>query len=345
MKNNNIPHSRPTIGQEEIEAVSEVIRSGHIAQGEKVKQFEEELARFVGVKGVVATSSGTSALHLGLVAMGTGPGDEVILPSYVCTAPLNAVYQTGAAPALCDIEKESFNISAEGIEDARSEKTKAVIVPHMFGSPADLEKIESVGIEVIEDCAQAIGSKYGNRQAGSIGRFSIMSFYANKVMACGEGGALLSNDERLLKVARDRRDYDEKEDYRVRFNYKMTDMQAAMGLVQLQKLPDMIARRKEIAARYDEAFKELDLVLPKGEFDHIYYRYVARLKNDVDEKLSAIKEKGVACAKPVFKPLHRYLEMRSGFRNTDEIYSTALSIPIYPSLTDDEITRVIKAFV
>ena len=289
MGKNIIPHSRPTLGEEEIEAVSTVVRSRHIAQGEKVKEFEEELARFIGVKGAVATSSGTAALHLGMVTMGLGEGDEVILPSFVCTAPLNAVYQVGAAPALCDIELESFNISLEGIDDARSDKTKAVIVPHMFGSPADLERIEATGIPVIEDCAQSIGAMYGEKRVGSIGRFSIMSFYANKMMACGEGGAILSDDERLLKAARDRRDYDEKEDYRLRYNYKMTDMQAAMGVVQLKKLPGMIERRKEIAANYDDALRDSGLILPQGEFDHIYYRYAIRTEGDVQQIISSRK--------------------------------------------------------
>jgi dTDP-4-amino-4,6-dideoxygalactose transaminase len=337
-----IPHSRPTLGEEEALAVAEVVRSGYISQGDKVREFEEELARFIGVKGAVATNSGSSALHLGLLAMGISPGDEVLIPSYVCSALLNTVYQVGASPNLCDIESESFNISCESIEDSRTEDTKAVIVPHMFGSPADLEKIEKLGIPIIEDCAQSIGAKYGDKRVGSIGRFSILSFYACKMMACGEGGALLSDDEEILRIARDRRDYDEKEHYKVRYNYKMSDIQAALGLVQLKKLPDLVQKRKEIALRYNGAFSDMDLELPKGEFDHVYYRYVVKARNDVSEIISKIKEKGVMAERPVFKPLHRYLELRSGFKNTDRVYSTALSIPIYPSLTEEEQKQVIE---
>ncbi len=342
MDDHIIQHSKPTLCGEEVDALSLVIKSGHIAQGDKVEEFEDALARFAGVKGAVALSSGTAALHLGLLAMGVSSRDEVLLPSYVCTAPLNAVHYTNGRPRLCDIELESFNISLESIEEAGTEDTKAVIVPHMFGNTADLERIEEAGIAVIEDCAQSVGAMYGEVRTGSFGRFSIMSFYATKMMACGEGGALLSNDEKILMFARDMRDYDEKDSYKVRYNYKMTDVQAAMGLVQMKKLPGMIQRRKEIASRYDEAFKDLEIILPKAEFDHVYYRYVIRTEKPPQEVISSMKEKGIICARPVFNPLNRYLEMRSGFRNTDEVFSSAVSIPIYPALTGEEEKRIIE---
>lgn len=342
MEGKVIPHSMPTLGEEEAAVAAEVINSGHISQGDKVREFEEELARFTGAKGAVVVNSGTAALHLGLLAMGIGPGDEVLLPSYVCSAPMNAVYMTGAQPRLCDIDSDSFNISPGSIEDNKTESAKAVIVPHMFGSPADLEKIESSGLPVVEDCAHSLGALYGKQKVGSIGSFSMLSFYANKVLGCGEGGAVISNDEALLRIARDRRDYDEKENYELRYNYKMTDIQAAIGLVQLKKLPGMIKRRKEIAARYDEAFSGSDIVLPGGEFDHIYYRYVVKIDKDVSRAIGCVGKKDVMCERPVFKPLHRYLELRSGFRSTDEIYSKALSIPIYPSLAEEEQARVIE---
>ena len=343
MKGKVIPHSRPTLGEEEALAASEVIKSGYITQGEKVREFEEELARFMDVKGAVVTNSGTAALHLGLQAIGLKADDEVLLPSYVCSAPMNAVYMAGSRPRLCDIDPDSFNIDPGSIEDNRSETAKAVIVPHMFGSPADLEKIEETGLCLIENCAHSIGSVYGDRKVGSFGRFAVLSFYANKVLGCGEGGAVLSGDEEILRIVKDLRDYDEKDDFKVRYNYKMTDIQAAIGQVQLVKLPGMIKKRKEIAARYDKALADLDVMLPGGEFDHIYYRYVIRINKDVSSVISCMKNKGVMCERPVFLPLHRYLELRSGFRNADEAYSTALSVPIYPTLTEDEQQKVIEA--
>ena len=228
----NVPHSRPTISDKEVNAVSEVISTGHIAQGAKVEELEGKLAEYFGVKGAVLTSSGTSALHLGLIALGTGENDEVILPSYVCTAPLNAVYMSGGIPILCDIELESFNICLEDLKGRITDKTKAIIVPHMFGSPADIEKISEMGIKIIEDCAHSAGAFLGSKKIGGLGELSMISFYANKIIAAGEGGAVLSNNEDLLKEVKDLRDYDEKERYKVRYNYKMTDIQAAMGVEQ-----------------------------------------------------------------------------------------------------------------
>lgn len=336
-----VPHSRPTLGKKEEAAVLGVLKSGQIAHGGKVREFEEKLARFAGVKGAVCVNSGTSALHLGLLVAGIGQGDAVLLPSFVCSAPMNAVYAAGAEPRLCDIDTDSFNSALGSIEDNKTENAKAVIVPHMFGNPADVEEIEKLGLPVIEDCAHSIGAVYGNKKAGSMGYFSIFSFYATKMICCGEGGAMLSDDENILNAARDLRDYDKKDNYKVRYNYKMTDMQAAMGLAQLEKLPEMIERRKEAAGIYEKAFSGLDATLPKGEFDHIYYRYVIKLKKDVAGIIAKLKEEGVMCERPVFRPLHRYLELRSGFRNTDEAYSVSFSVPIYPSLTAEEQKTVI----
>ncbi|MBD3427002.1 MAG: aminotransferase DegT [Candidatus Omnitrophica bacterium] len=338
-----IPHSRPTLYEEEALAAAEVVRSGNIAQGERVKKFEEELARYIGVKGAVLTNSGSSALHLGLVAMGIGEGDEVLMPSYVCSALLNAVYLTGARPRLCDIEPDTFNISVSSIEDNRTENTACVIVPHMFGSPADLERIKDLGIPVVEDCAQSLGARYGDLRTGSIGTLGMLSFYACKMITSGEGGALVSDDEEVLRIARDRRDYDEKEHYKLRYNYKMTDIQAAVGLVQLERADEFVRVRKEIASGYHAAFSGLDLELPEGEFDHVYYRYVLATDRDLGEVISRIGESGVTAARPVFKPLHRYLEIRSGFKNTDRAYSTLFSVPIYPSLTQEERKKVVSA--
>ena len=338
------PHSKPTLGAKEARAAAATVRSGFIAQGPKVREFEKALARFAGVEDAVAVSSGTAALHLGLLAMGIEKGDEVILPSYVCTAPLNAVYYTGATPVISDIDADTFNILPESVADKKTKAARAVIVPHMFGAPADIEEIEKIGVPVVEDCAHSIGAGYGKKKVGSMGIFSICSFYANKMMACGEGGALLSSDRDIIATVRDLRDYDNREDYKVRYNYKMSDVLAAIGLVQLAALPSMIRKRKKLAAAYDKAFRGLSVGLPKGEFDHAYYRYVIKVKGkDIGGLMSELNDKGVVTARPVFKPLHRYLELRSSFRNTDEAYYTSLSIPIYPSLTPDEQEKVIKA--
>jgi perosamine synthetase len=340
-----IPHSRPTIGENEVRSVSKVMLSGQIAQGEMVEKLETNLREYFGVKGAVLTNSGTSALHLGLIAMGVGSGDEVLLPSYVCTAPLNAIYMAGALPVLCDIELRNFNISRESMDSRLSDKTKAVIVPHMFGNVADIDKISEPGIKVIEDCAHSAGALYSGCKAGSMGEFSIISFYANKMIAAGEGGAVLSNNEELLESVKDMRDYDEKEEYKLRFNYKMTDIQAAVGIEQLSRLDGFINRRKALAAGYQRAFKNIDVICPEWEFDHVFYRYVIRIRKNVSEVMDRLREKNIIAAKPVYKPLHRYFETRAGFKRTDEVYATSLSLPIYPDLSDEAQKVVIEAVI
>lgn len=343
MNKARIPHSRPSLGEEEARAAYQTVMSGHIAQGPRVRAFEEELAGFFGVRSAVCVNSGSSALQAVLLAMGVRSGRKVLLPSYVCTAPLNAVYAAGGEPVLCDIEEDTFNIAPEEIISRSGDTARAVIVPHLFGSPADLEKIVELGIPVIEDCAHSAGAFYGDRRTGSIGACGILSFYANKMLACGEGGAVISNDAGLIEAVRDMRDYDQRDDYRLRFNYKMSDIQAAVGSVQLKKLDRMIEKRKELACEYDKALADTPYKLPRGEFDHIYYRYVVKCGGGPERPVAFMSSANIACARPVYKPLHRYLEIRSGYRKTDEVFSTAMSIPLYPGLDKKDQKRVIRA--
>ncbi len=351
-----IPHSRPTITENDIKSVSEVMRSGCIVQGEKVRQFEEKLASFIGVKGGIATSSGTSALHLALMVLGVGKEDEVILPTYVCTAPLNAIYYIGAKPILADINEDDFNISAMDVERKLTKKTRAIIVPHLFGLPADMKEILRLGIPVIEDCAQSIGATIRHpasgirypasgiwHPVGSLGALSICSFYATKLLATGEGGMVLSNDEELLSRIQDLRDYDEKDDFKVRFNYKMSNIEAAFGLSQLEKLPSFIKRRKEIARKYSSAFSGCDFSIPSvyENREHIFYRYVVRVHNKAGKFIDDIQNKGIECRRPVYKPLHHYLSC-GDFPVADKVYKDAVSIPIYPSLSDEDVDYIIE---
>lgn len=338
-----IPHSRPTLDQSDFEGVLHVFKSGYIAQGEQTAGFEEHVSSLIGVKGGAAVSSGTAALHLSLISLGVGKGDEVILPGFVCTAPLNAIHYAGASPVIAEINGLTFNIDVNDLKRRITKKTKAIIVPHMFGLPADMEDITSLGIPVIEDCAHSLGSRYGNNYTGSFGALSIFSFYATKVIATGEGGMILSNNESLLAGIRDLRDYDNRESYAVRYNYKMTDIQAALGIAQLKKLSLFIQKRKEIADKYGRIFADLSVAapfVPKGR-EHIYYRYVVLLEN-AGLFMDAMMKEGVACARPVFKPLHKYMGL-SGYATTDLVWERAVSIPIYPSLTDHELGIVASA--
>ncbi len=341
-----IPHSRLTIDEKDTEALSEALLSGHIAQGERVRKFEEEMARFLGVRGCVATSSGTAALHLSLIALGIGEGDHVLLPTYVCTALLNAVHYVGATPVLVDIHPRSFNLDVRDLKARLTPRSKAIILPHMFGLPADIDEIMALGIPVIEDCAQAVGATFRGKPVGSFGALAVFSFYATKVMTTGEGGMVASHSEDLLEKVRDLRTYDEKEDYRLRFNYKMTDLQGALGLSQLAKLADFISRRRKIARLYSAGLKGLPVELPQEREDrkHLFFRYIVGTGRPIAAILQAFEKKSVCCRRPIYEPLHRLLGLESGgFPTAEEVAENALSLPIYPSLKEEEVEHVIKA--
>jgi perosamine synthetase len=337
-----IPHSRPTIDQGEIDAVDAVLRSGRLAQGERVLEFEKVLAPLIGAGGAVAVSSGTAGLHLSLLALGVGEGDEVVIPGFVCPALLNAILYVRALPVLADIDRETFNIDVRDLKRRRTGKTKAVIVPHMFGLPADIRDIVALGVPVIEDCAQSLGSRYEGAPTGSFGVLSVFSFYATKVICTGEGGMVAAHDRQLLERIRDLRDYDEKDDHRLRYNYKLTDLQAALGLAQIRRLPVLIERRRAIARQYDAFLRERRLPAPAcpPDREHIYYRYVIRTKQ-VAELLAAGEEAGIAYRRPVFKPLHHYLGM-TGYPQTEEAFIETVSLPIYPSLSDAEVETILQ---
>ncbi len=340
-----IPHSKVVLEEEDLAGVIGVLRSGQLAQGRVVSSLEEKSASLIGVNHAVAVSSGSAALHLSLLSLGVGEGSEVIMPSYVCTALLNAVHYVGATPVLADIDPNTYNITRENVEKVITDKTKAIIVPHMFGLPADIDAILSLGIPGIEDCAHSIGATVNGRKAGSFGLVSILSFYATKMLGAGEGGMVLSNDRGLIESIRDLRAYDERETYTVRYNYKLTDIQAAVVVSQLNKLSAFIEKRKEIAALYNHGLKRVGVRLPvvPEEREHIYYRYVILLENS-PEFMKEMRKRGIECRRPVFKPLHRYLSL-PGYPITDEVWEKAVSIPIYPSLTAEEAHRIVDAIM
>lgn len=341
---NPIPHSKPCIGGKEKKAILAVLESNQIAQGPKVNEFEEKFAHFFGMSKGVSTSNGTTALHLALLALGIKENDEIIIPSYVCTSLLNAIHYVRAIPKIVDIDPRNFNIDPASIRENLTSKTKAIIVVHLFGFPADMNPILKLGFPIIEDCAQSTGARYHGKLTGTIGDLSIFSFYATKVITTGEGGMILAKSKELIKKIRDIRDYDSKEDYRLRFNYKMTDLQAAMGIVQLEKLPGFIRRRMEIKNCYDRAFSQWGLASKPTDPKHkpVYYRYILCLKKGLPRFEKQLQSKGVICSKPVEKPLHRYLNLNpKNYPGTEEVFKRAISIPFYPALTSAEIEKVI----
>lgn len=339
-----IPPSKPNIRQKDLDAVKEVLESGMIASGEQVRLFEDEMSAYVGLRGGIATSSGTSAIHLALNALGIGQGDEVIIPTYVCASVFSAVNYTGAKPVLADVELNGFNISPESIAHKISKRTRCILVPHMFGSPARIKEILEIagesGIRIIEDCAQSIGSLIGGRKLGSFGDMAVCSFYATKVFTTGQGGMVLTGSHELLEKCRDLMKYDGRANYKVSYNYSLTDFQAALGRSQLKDLNEFIKRRREIAGIYDDVFYDLG-VRPMRPKDSIYFRYISDT-SDLDAYILKARKLGLFCGKPVFKPLHYYKEIQSsfgedfkGFPNSDRAYGRLLFIPDYPAMSDE----------
>lgn len=339
-----IPHSRPTVSEADAQAVARVVLSGRLAQGEEVEAFERELAAFVGQAGAVAVSSGTAALHLALLALGVGPGAEVVIPTYVCDALHHAVAHTGATPVLADAEPTTLSLDPDDVKRRLTARTRAVIVPHAFGLAAGADAFVAMGVPVIEDCAQAIGALDAGRPVGSRGALAVFSFYATKLLTTGEGGMVAGGDPALLARVRDLREYDERMDLSPRFNYKLTDLGAALGRSQLARLGEFIRRRREIAAAYRRRLAGAPCRLPLDAAGgrHVYHRFVIGVEAPLDPLIRQLEQLGIQCRRPVFRLLHRALG-REGFPQADGLWDRSLSIPCYPSLTDADAERVADA--
>ena len=330
MPSSMIPHSRPTLGAEEERAVLRVLRSGQIAGGEEVLRFERDLERFVGKGRAVATHTGSAALHLALLGLGVGAGDRVVLPTYTCAAVLNAVRYTGAEAILADVLPETANLDPDDVKRRLRAGTKAIIAPHLLGRTAPIRELRALGVPVVEDCAMALGGEVGRE-----GEVSVFSFYATKMMATGHGGAVLARDRAVVRRIADLVDYDNREDYRVRHNYRMSALAAALGRVQLSRLPEFVKRRRRIAEYY---YETLELGEPPP--GHVFYRCVLRT-GPVERFVGFMASRGVECKRPVYRPLHRYFGAPSGeYPGAEELHRHWASVPLYPSLRREEMERV-----
>jgi perosamine synthetase len=334
-----IPHSKPLLGAEEAQAAAEVIASGQVAEGPVTAAFEREIAARLGCAHAVAVSSGTAALHLVLAAMGIGAGDEVIVPSFVCTALFHAAAATGAAVVPADIDPRTLNLDPADARRRLSPRTRALVLPHMFGRVADPGPFLELGIPLVEDCAHALGARIARRPAGSFGHAAVTSSYATKLIATGEGGSVATASGELAAAVRDLKQYDRRPLDRARYNCKFTDLQAAVGRAQLRRLDAFIGRRREIAARYGSA-----LGPPLGSDgdagEHIYFRYVVDAGVGAEALIRRAARAGIVCERPVHTPLHRLMGI-SGFPATEAIWRRSVSIPIYPALTESEVQRVV----
>jgi dTDP-4-amino-4,6-dideoxygalactose transaminase len=351
-----IPIARPDIGPDEIAAVTEVLSSGMLAQGRKVAELESQWAEFCGVRHAVAMANGTLALMSIFTGIGLEPGDEVITVSHTFAATANAILYTGATPVFVDIEPDTYLIDAKRIEAAITPRTRAICPVHLFGLVADMDMIQAIadrhGLVVVEDACQAHGATFRGRRAGSFGH-GAFSLYATKNMTTAEGGFVTTNDDKLVDWLRLHRNQGMRTRYSFEmlgYNFRMTDLAAAIGLVQLAKLERNTARRQAIAARYDEAFGELPIglpITPDGR-THVFHQYTIDVGGARDAIVADLREAGVGADIYYPVPVHRqaYILERGLYADlpvTDGAAAQTLALPMHPGLTEAEQGQVIEA--
>jgi dTDP-4-amino-4,6-dideoxygalactose transaminase len=372
----SIPFHRPAVGEDEVQAVAAVTRSGMLTMGPRTLEFEKEFAEFVGARHAVAVSSGTAALHLALEAAGIGPGGEVIVPTTTFTATAQAVSLTGARPIFCDIDSATLNMDPDDVRMRISAATRAIIPVHLGGNPCEMNEIFEIArqrnMRVVEDAAHALPSRYCGRLVGSISEFTCFSFYATKTLTTGEGGMITTDNEaaaermRLMRLHGIDRSGGELSksngswNYSIReagYKYNFTDIQAALGIVQLAKCDTMRDARSRIARRYSEAFGAIDALeapVVRENCESSWHLYILRLhldrlSADRDAFIDRMSEKGVACSVH-FIPLHlqifyqRAYGYRAGdFPRAEAEFRRCVSLPIYPNLSGEEVEFIIDA--
>ena len=349
-----IPVAKPIIGDEECAEVERILRSGMIAQGAEVAAFESEFAdALVGGRRCVAVNSGTSGLHLGLLAAGVGPGDEVIVPSFTFAATANSVALTGATAVFADIESDHFCLDSAAVEAAVTERTVAIMPVHLFGHPADMDALQAVadrhGIRIFEDAAQAHGASWGGRRVGTFGTFGMFSLYPTKNMTSGEGGMVSCAEDDLARRVRLLRNQGMERPYEnelVGFNYRMTDIHAAIGRVQLTKLAAWTAQRQANARFLDQNLTGVVVPPVAPGAVHVYHQYTIRVAQDRDGVAKALREEygvGTGVYYPI--PNHRLASFNQqvDLPETELAAAEVLSLPVHPSLSQADIDAIVHA--
>lgn len=365
-----IPYGRQTIEEDDIQAVVDVLRSDYLTTGPKIAEFEKMVADYVGAKYAVAISNGTSALHAACFAAGIQPGDEVITTPLTFAASSNCVLYCGGTPVFADVDLKTYNIDPEDIRRKITDKTKAIIAVHLAGQPCDMDEIHKIAKEhdllVIEDGAHALGSVYKGKKVGTLSDMTTFSFHPVKPITTGEGGMIVTDNEEFYQkmmlfrshgITRDenlmtRNDgswfYQQLD---LGYNYRITDIQCALGCSQMKKLDRFLARRKEIVARYNEAFADCEnIIIPYQlpETESGWHLYIVQVKNcDRRKVFEALREQGIAVNVhyiPVYKhpyyQEHGYKDVHC--RNAEEVYSHIISLPLYPTLTEEQQQYVIE---
>ena len=354
-----VPIAKPIIGDEEIENVVEVLKSGMIAQGPKVEEFEQKFADWVGADYGIAVNSGTAALHVALLSSGIGQGDEVITTPFTFIATGNSILYTGAKPIFADIDLKTYTINPDSIEKLISENTKAILPVQLYGQASNMDRIneiaEKYGLIVIEDAAQAHGATSNGGKVGSLGDMSCFSFYPTKNMTTSEGGIITTNDEDLADNAKIFRAHGASIRYHhgeIGYNFRMTDISAAIGLAQLDKIDGFNKKRIENAAYLNEGLKDVDgIVTPYCAYGskHVYHQYTIRVeKGDRDDWVDIINECGVGTGIhypiPLYnQPIYKSLGIEGNCPNAELAANSVISLPVHPSLTKEDLDLVIEA--
>jgi perosamine synthetase len=343
-----VPHSRPFVGAEEAAAAATVVASRNLAAGRVVAELETEWNVATGTAEAAAVGSGVAALRLALLALGVGAGDEVIVPAYSCVALLNAPLSLGATPVLADVELDAWTLSVEHVARKVSPKTRAIIAVNLFGMPAPLAELAELGLPVVEDCAHGIGGRTSGGPFGAGSEVSMSSFYATKMLGAGEGGIVAAKDPELVERARTARDYGDQLPDGRHLNDKLTDIQAAVALVQLRKLEGILREREARAAAYTEALAPLAegglVTLPENRPGRIWYRYAVRLHDHFAGHVSArMATCGVRAEQPVWD-LRACEQWTEDLEDTAQAFDRVVSLPLYPDLTTREQDLVCDAF-
>jgi perosamine synthetase len=337
-----IPHSRPAVGPDAVRAVLAALESGRLAQGAEVAALERDLAGGLGAGlEVVAVSSGTAALYLALAALGAGPGRRVIIPSYACPSLYAAVAHTGAEPACADAGADAVVLTPETVAPLVGPDVAAIVAPHLFGFEADIAGLKQWGIPVVEDCAQALGAAGASgKPLGTQGDLAVFSFYATKLLPAGEGGACAARDPEWIRRVRQWRQCDEQPLHPRAFNFKLSDLAAALARAQFRSLPAALARRAELAARYDGVLAAASFRRRSARPQPVCFRYLVEAPGPLEPILAACRDAGLACRRPVWDPLHRTLG--GVCPAAEDRHARLLSVPLYPSLTDAEADRILE---
>ena len=357
MHERRIPLTRPTTDHDELDEVAAVLASGHLTQGSKVADFESAVAALAGTTHAIATTSATTALHLSLAALGIGPGDDVLVPDYTFPATANVVVQTGARPILVDVDPMTFTMDPEDLERKVTPASQAVLPVHAFGLAADMDRIGAVseahGLALVEDAACALGTTYRGRSVGGFGAAGCFSFHPRKSITTGEGGMITTDDDdlaariRLLRSHGGIREGNRFNFVEAGYNYRLSDIHAAIGIAQLRKLDRLLARRRSIADRYCELLANDSGVTPPHlpEWDgHVYQSFVVLLEPGVerDTVIRQLADDGIETTLGTYA-LHRepYFQRELGSTEADaphsaDVFRRALTLPLYPDMRDED---------